>query len=148
MLAGLIGAVAGVVGGLLLAPKSGRETREDIAQLAAEIIKKLKMQAADTRDRVKDIYGKISDEAMDKYNQVKNTVAGKVAALRTAGEEISKEKYSKVVEEVVADFKADFEGSKNGAVKLVNYLKKDWEKVKKALVEKEPTPRKTSGGEA
>ena len=32
------------------------------------------------------------------------------------------------------DFKDDLKATKNGAVKLVAQLKKDWEKIKKALV--------------
>lgn len=132
-LAGLLGALAGAVGGLLLAPKSGEETRKDITKLAAEISKKVKIETDETKDRVKDIYGKATQEATDKYNEVKNAVIAKVATIKTTGSEIDKEKYIKVVDDVVDEFKADFMSSKNGAVKIAGYLKKDWEKVKKAL---------------
>jgi gas vesicle protein len=132
-LAGLLGAVAGAVGGLLLAPKSGQETRQDIANLAAKISKSIKTETDETTKRVKDVFGKVTEEATEKYNRVKNTVVGKVASLKTAGNEINKEKYSKVVEDVVGEFKADFGATKTGAVKIAEYLKKDWEKVKKAL---------------
>ncbi len=133
-LAGLLGAVAGAVGGLLLAPKSGQETRKDIVKLAARISKSIKTETDETAKRVKDVYGKTTEEAVEKYNKVKNTVVGKVAALKTAGNEINKEKYYKVVEDVVTEFKTDFLATKTGAVKISDYLKKDWEKVKKALV--------------
>lgn len=132
-LAGLLGAVAGAVGGLLLAPKSGQETRQDIVKLANRISKNIKTETDETAKRVRDIYGKATEEAVVKYNNVKNTVVGKVAALKTAGNEINKEKYSKVVEDVVGEFKSDFSATKTGALKLTEYLKKDWEKVKKAL---------------
>ncbi|MFZ2153420.1 MAG: YtxH domain-containing protein [Microgenomates group bacterium] len=132
-LAGLIGALAGAVGGLLLAPKSGKETRQDIARLAADISKRIKTETNETKERVKDVFGKATEEATDKYNQVKNAVVGKVATLRTAGENIDKDKYAKVVDDVVAEFKDDFRSSKSGAEKIVGYLKKDWEKLKKAL---------------
>lgn len=133
-LAGIIGAMAGALGGLLLAPKSGKETRNDIAKLAAEISKQIKTEANETTERVKDVYGKATDEAVSKYNEVKNAVIAKVAQVKTAGEEINKEKYAKVVDDVVAEFKSDFVSSKTGAGKIATYLKKDWEKVKKALV--------------
>lgn len=132
-LAGLIGAVAGVVGGILLAPQSGKETRKAISLLAAELSKKIQTSVNETESRVKDIYGKVSDEAMEKYNQIKNTVITKVASIKTAGQEINKDKYGKVVDEVVADFKSDFESTKSGASKIASYLKKDWEKVKKVV---------------
>lgn len=132
-LAGLFGAVAGAVGGLLLAPQSGKKTRQQIANLAADIALSVKTKADDTRDQIKDIFGKYSDEAKAKYQAIKEGVTNKVAEVKTVTGEINKEKYGKIVEEVVADFRNDFENTKDGATKMVNYLKKDWEKIKKAI---------------
>lgn len=132
-LAGLLGAAAGAIGGLLLAPQSGKKTRQEIAALAEEIALKIKTKADDTRDQVKDIYGKYTEEGKAKYLEIKDAVVAKVATVKTAGEEIDKEKYEKVVENVVADFKEDLEATKNGSTKIINYLKKDWEKIKKAI---------------
>jgi gas vesicle protein len=134
LLAGMLGALAGAVGGLLLAPKSGKETRKDIAKLASEISMRIKMETSESKARIKDIFGKASEDAMDKYNEVKNTVVGKVASLKTAGEEIDRDKYGKIVDTVISDFKDDFANTKSGAEKIAMYLKKDWEKVKKALI--------------
>lgn len=132
-LAGVLGAVAGAVGGLLFAPQSGKKTRQDIVDLAEEITDKVKDKASDTKEQVKDIYGKYSEEGKEKYLEIKDTVVKKVAAIKTAGENLDKEKYGKVVEDVVAEFKDDLDATKNGSSKIVNYLKKDWEKIKKAL---------------
>lgn len=132
-LAGLFGAVAGAVGGLLLAPQSGKKTRQQIANLAADIALSVKNKADDTRDQIKDIFGKYSEEAKAKYLKIKSGVTNKVAEVKTVSGEINKEKYGKVVEDVVADFKNDFVNTKDGASKMVNYLKKDWEKIKKAI---------------
>lgn len=132
--AGVIGAVAGALGGLLLAPKSGSETRKDIVKLATKISKNITNEATETSKQIKDVFGKVTDEATDKYNQIRSSVAGKVAALKTAGEEIDSVKYNKVVDEVISEFKSDFKATKTGAVKIAEYLKKDWTKVKKALV--------------
>lgn len=132
-LAGILGAVAGAVGGMLLAPKSGKETRADIAKLALEISNNIKTEADETKERVSDIFGKANDEATRKYKEIRSAVVGKVATIKTAGQEIDKEKYAKVVDEVVADFKNDLETTKDGATKLAKYFKKDWEKLKKAL---------------
>ncbi len=132
-LAGLFGALAGAVGGLLLAPQSGKKTRKQIADLAADIALSVKTKADDTKDQIVDIYGKYSEEAKTKYQTIKEGVTNKVAEVKTVTGEINKEKYGKVVEEVVADFKDDFENTKNGATKMIGYLKKDWEKIKKAI---------------
>lgn len=132
-LAGMLGAVAGAVGGLLLAPQSGKKTRREIVELANEIALKVKTKADDTRNQVKDIYGKYTEEGKAKYLEIKDAVVAKVATIKTAGEEIDREKYGKVVEDVVADFKEDLEATKSGSTKIINYLKKDWEKIKKAI---------------
>jgi uncharacterized protein YpuA (DUF1002 family) len=56
-----------------------------------------------------------------------------VASIKATGAEIDKDKYTKVVDEVVSDFKTDLASTKTGAEKISMYLKKDWDKVKKAL---------------
>ena len=131
--AGVIGALAGAIGGLLLAPQSGKKTRQEIIDLANELALKVKTKADDTKAQVIDIYGKYTEEGKAKYLAIKDAVVAKVAAVKTAGEAIDKEKYDKVVEGVVAEFKGDLVGTKNGSAKLIGYLKKDWEKIKKAL---------------
>ena len=134
LLAGLIGAAAGAVGGLLFAPKAGKETREDIMKMSKDIMKKVGTTVDETQDRVKEIFGEVTKSAMDKYNEVSGMVMGKVAAVKTAGMSIDKEKYSMIVDDVVAEFKEDFTTTKNGAIRIASMMKKDWEKVKKAIV--------------
>lgn len=132
--AGILGALAGVVGGLLFAPQSGKETREDIAKLAKEIEKNIKVGTKETESRAKAVFGKASKEAIKSYGKVKGLVVDKLVALKSAGNAIDKEKYEKIVEDVVAEFKNDAKVGRNGALRLKSQLKKDWEKVKKALV--------------
>jgi len=132
-LAGLLGAVAGAIGGLLLAPQSGKETRKDIVRLANQISKDIKTGVGETKKRVAEIFGKATDETVAKYNEIRNSIIAKIAALKTAGTAIDKEKYTRVVDEVISEFKSDFSDTKNGALKIAGFLKKDWDKVKKAL---------------
>jgi len=132
-LATMFGAVAGAVGGLLLAPKSGKETREDIKNLMTKLGKEVQGTIKDTKEKVEDVFGQVSDATMNKYKEVKSAVMTKVAEVKTAGKEIDKEKYGIVVEDVVKEFKDDFKETKDGARKMISYLKKDWIKVKKAL---------------
>lgn len=134
VLAGLLGAVAGAIGGLLFAPQSGKETREDIAELANKITKQVKTGVTDTKDRVKEVFGNASEEAIEKYKEIRGKIVDKVAALKTVGNEINKEKYTEIVENVVDEFKSDLSATKNGAMKMATQMKKDWEKVKKVLL--------------
>ena len=131
--ASLLGVVAGAIGGLLLAPKSGKETREDIKRLAAELNEKVKHGVMETKDRVKTVFGEANEAAVEKYQQIKDQVNQKLAALKTTGEEIDKNKYAKVVDDVIEDFRDDLAATKDAGKKLSAMLKKDWERVKKAL---------------
>jgi len=133
-LAGLFGAVAGALGGLLFAPKSGKETREDISKLANKLVRAVKTEVNDTENRVNEVFGEATKNAKDKYDEITSRVMEKVAAVKSAGEEIDKEKYGMIVEDVVSEFRDDFDATKNGATKLANQLKKDWLKIKKALM--------------
>lgn len=133
-LTGLIGIVAGAIGGLLLAPKSGKETREDLIKLRDGIKKQIKTTVEETESKVIEVFGEVTKEATDKYKEIRTAVIDKVVALKTAGNEIDKDKYSVIVEKVVDDFKDDLVASKNSAIKMAAQLKKDWEKIKKVLI--------------
>lgn len=133
-MAGLFGALAGALGGLLFAPQSGKKTRDDIKKMWTRLNKEVENGVKDTKEKVVEVFGNASEEAVAKYKEIKSAVMKKVAEVKTAGKEIDKEKYSMIVEDVATEFKEDLKATKNGAIKLVAQLKKDWEKVKKALV--------------
>ncbi len=133
-LTGLFGTLVGAIGGLLLAPQSGKKTRENIRKMLLKLNKEVETGVKDTKEKVVEVFGNASEEALNKYKEIKSAVMNKVAEVKTAGKEIDKEKYSMIVEDVVIDFKEDLKATKDGAKKLVLQLKKDWEKIKKALV--------------
>ena len=132
-LASIVGALAGAVGALLLAPKSGLETRKDIINIATKISNELKENAANTKKRVEEVFGEATDAAKLKYQQVQTSLSTRIASLKKAGQEIDKEKYSKVVDDIIIEFKSDLDATKDGAKKMALLLKKDWLKIKKAL---------------
>lgn len=133
-LATIIGAVAGAIGGILLAPQSGKKTRQDLKNLAMKLSKEVQDTVKERKEKVKEVFGKASDEAIMKYKEIKSRAVSKVAELKTAGKSIDKEKYTKIIAEVVAEFQSDFKETKDGANKMIAELKKDWAKVKKALL--------------
>ena len=53
--------------------------------------------------------------------------------MKTAGNKIDKEKYTKIVAEVVGSFKTDLTAAKGSVAKMTHYLEKDWIKVKKVV---------------
>lgn len=133
-LATVIGAVVGAIGGLLFAPQSGKKTREDLKKMAMKLGKEVQETVKDTKEKVEEVFGKATEETIKKYKKIKSTMMDKLAEVRAAGKDIDREKYAEIIEDVVDEFKTDFSGTKNGAVRMVALMKKDWEKIKKALV--------------
>ena len=66
LVAGLaIGAAAGMVAGILTAPKSGKETRADLAKKAKDIKGKVSNKAGDLKNRTTQ-FGKEAKESWDR----------------------------------------------------------------------------------
>ena len=132
-LVGLLSAAVGAIAGVLFAPQSGEKTREEIAKMANKIYKELKSKASDQEKAVKEVFGEVTEAAEKKYIEVKKAMTSKVAALKTAGMSVDKDKYLAVVDEVVDEFKGDLGATKDGLLKMKKLLVRDWEKIKKAL---------------
>ena len=106
-----IGALAGAAAGVLLAPKSGKETREDIKKFAK-----------DTKEK-----------GLELYEQAKAEVNKKIANVKKAGKKIDAEEYKKIVAEIVETFKGNGKLTEKAAKKLGEQLKSDWDNVKKQI---------------
>lgn len=106
-----IGALAGAAAGVLLAPKSGKETREDIKKFAK-----------DTKEK-----------GLELFEQAKAEVNKKIANVKKAGKKIDAEEYKKIVAEIVETFKGNGKLTEKAAKKLGNQLREDWEDVKKQI---------------
>ncbi|MBY2478015.1 YtxH domain-containing protein [Clostridioides difficile] len=50
----VLGAITGAVSGVLLAPKSGKETREDIKDASQQIVEKINIKTVDVKDKMSD----------------------------------------------------------------------------------------------
>ncbi|MGI6423017.1 MAG: YtxH domain-containing protein [Candidatus Dojkabacteria bacterium] len=108
----LFGTVVGLTAGILLAPKSGEETREDIKKLAL-----------DTTDKVEKYYLKARKDLLKKIEDVKK-----------AGRKIDLEAYKKLVLKVVDEVKKNGELTSDAAKKIGMQLTDDWEDFKKAVL--------------
>jgi gas vesicle protein len=107
----LVGAIAGAAAGLLFAPKSGKETREDIKKLALEI----------------------GDKGKDIYLQARKKVLTMVKDLKDAGKNVDKAKYEELVNEALLEIKKDFEVTGDVAKRIGLQLREDWNEVRTAL---------------
>lgn len=107
----VLGIVGGGIAGILLAPKSGAETREDIKKLATDL----------------------KEKATDLYAEARKEMEKKIAQIKKAGEKINEDTYKSLVLEVVEEFKQDAKVTSSVAKKLGEQLKADWSMVKKEL---------------
>jgi len=106
-----VGAAAGAVAGILLAPKSGEATRKELAQFSKEL----------------------GIKAEEFYTDAKDMIEKKVRALKRLGTKIDKEKYITLVSEVIEEIKKDGKVTAKAAQEIGEHLKSDWEITKDTL---------------
>ena len=107
----VLGVVAGGVAGILLAPQSGADTREDIKKFAVDL----------------------GEKATKQYNNIKAEVQKRLLELQEAGKKIDFNTYKALVNEVIEEFKKDGEVAAEVAGKLGEQLSDDWNMVKKSV---------------
>ena len=71
----LVGAAAGAVLGVLLAPDSGDETRKEITDFFAELVEATKEKAQAKANGIKDYSNSVYNNAKSKFNGVVNGVS-------------------------------------------------------------------------
>lgn len=64
-LGAIIGAAAGIVAGVLTAPKAGKETRADLKERAMELKKEAGDKADDTKQHAMDVADDLREKAVD-----------------------------------------------------------------------------------
>lgn len=133
-----LGAVAGALGGLFFAPKSGKKLREDVAKRAAEIKKQLK--DSDVEKVVRDIFDEASEKTIDAYNTAKDLLSEKIAEVSQSLQSIDKEKYVQLVGGVVETVKESYDVNEEKIAKLKTYLINEYTKLKTAVQKNNTAP--------
>lgn len=108
----LYGAVLGAAAGVLLAPKSGEETRDNLKKLAL-----------DTAEKADKVYIKARKEVMIKIEELKD-----------AGKKIDVEEYKKLVAKVIDEIKTDGEVTSDVTKEIGEKLNKDWNRIKETAL--------------
>lgn len=80
----VVGAIAGVIAGFLTAPKSGKETREDIKKKAGEVKGTAERKLKDAHKEL----GKISDEAKSKAKNMQGKAKDELDDLTKKADEL------------------------------------------------------------
>jgi gas vesicle protein len=122
----IFGSIIGGLTALFLSPKSGKQNRKAVVSL----IKKLKrlIEEKNLDEEVKKIFDEATEEVKKFYLRAKEAVIAKLSEIKEKIKEIDKEKYLKLVAEVVNELKKEKKFAESVLEKLENQLKNDWEK--------------------
>ena len=96
----ILGAAAGVVAGIFLAPKSGKETREDLKKQGKEVIDTTKRVSKKAYLGAKTEGQKFFDKVFRKKNELEKEELGEIEDLKDAARDV-KEAAESVVETAV-----------------------------------------------
>ena len=101
LLVGLIlGAAAGAIAGLLMAPASGKETREKIKGSVGEFKEDLDGKLADISDKLKDLDSGSLDEIKNKFESIKKDAKVKYSKMTDTLKDLESE-----IEDKISDIK-------------------------------------------
>jgi gas vesicle protein len=78
----LLGALAGAAAALLLAPKTGRETREILAERSGDIMKRAQQKAGETQARAGDLFDKGREYFEEQTQRLTSAFEAGKAAMR------------------------------------------------------------------
>jgi len=85
------GAIAGAIAGILLAPKSGKETREDIAKYLGEMKDKIAKKLSDLKEISQDKYDEVVENVVGQYEKGKKISAAESRVIKNQLKEGYKE---------------------------------------------------------
>ncbi|HEY1074576.1 MAG TPA: YtxH domain-containing protein [Patescibacteria group bacterium] len=80
--AALLGAALGAAAGLLFAPKSGKETRQDLTDLMGRMSNEIGDRTSKLREVTKSAYNEIVDVVVKQYQEAKEITTEQAAKLR------------------------------------------------------------------
>lgn len=125
----VVGAAAGAAAALLLAPKSGEETRHDLEKKAKQIREWLEDQELD--EKVKEVFGDVTHEAREIYGHAREGVIQRLADLKEAVEDIDYDKYKEAVADVVRIARERVVDGADRAERLRGALMREWKKIER-----------------
>lgn len=151
----LLGAAAGAVAGLFLAPKAGKELRKDAKKLSQTAMKfsdeyRKKLDKKEPEEVAKIVFGDVSEASTKLAKRAHKDLSVELAQLKEKYNKIDKKKYGEAVKTVVEGFKADKSIPDGTLKKLATYLEKDAQKLvastkkKTAAKKKAPAKRKVA----
>lgn len=125
-------AVIGAAIGIMFAPKSGEETREEIMQKAKNIAKKFDMTREDIQKNVKEVFGEVSDDLEKAYLEIRGSILAYAEEINEKNKLTQKE-YNELVDEVVKDYSKGKKWAEKTIEHLIKNIQKTWKEAKEDL---------------
>ena len=120
--------------GLLFAPKSGEELREDIKDQAHKLKEKWNLNRQEIQEKVKDIFGEVSEDLEKSYISARSELMAGIEELKEKGE-VTKEKFSELIEDILDGVSEKTEYPKKTLDKFKKSLKDEWDNFKENMSE-------------
>lgn len=117
----LFGAAVGFIAGLFMAPKSGKETRDQVAKKLKEL--KRALDDGELRERVEDMFGEVTDEGMKMYKNARKTLIKKLDEMK---DDVDFDAYKNIVDDVVETIRDETKGATDKLAALKDTLLEEW----------------------
>lgn len=128
-------ALAGAIGaalGLMFAPKSGEEMREDITHRAQDLAVKFKKSKEDVQQSIMKIFGQVSDELEKDYVQLRANVMAEIDELKDK-KDLTKDRYSELVSRAIKSYSKGKEWTKESMQDLRKHFEDEWSDIKESV---------------
>lgn len=130
----LLGAAAGALAGLFLAPKSGVELRKDARRISQKALKtaekyRNQLEGKEPEEIARIVFGNVSDQSVKLMKQAHKDLSVELALLNEKYKKIDKKKYTAAVKKVVSGLRKDGSVPEGSLKQLSEYLIKDTKKL-------------------
>ncbi|MEO6508372.1 MAG: hypothetical protein ABIO02_00300 [Patescibacteria group bacterium] len=126
----IIGIILGAIGGLFLAPKSGKENRDAAAKKFEEM--KGMIESGEAQEKIEKIFGDLSDESVRMYNNVREEVIDRVEKMKN----MNADDYAAMVQETIEKVKETGKMGAEQVKKMKDQFIQDYPDVKEEVDEK------------
>ena len=128
-------ALAGALGaalGLIFAPKSGEELRDDITHRAHDLAGKFTKTKEEVQDSIMKIFGQVSDELEKDYVQVRANVMAKIDELKD-NKSFTTDRYNELVSKAIKSYSKGKEWTKESIRDLKKHFEGEWNDIKESV---------------
>ena len=128
-------AVAAAIGaalGLAFAPKSGEETRADIAKEANRLAKGFKQSKDQITETLQSVFGTVNSELEKTYIEIRGHILAAMDEIKDK-KQFTQKHFEKIVDDTVKDFAAKKDWATDKITTLSERIKAEWKDIQAEL---------------